>query len=72
MYYTSKNKSELESYIQLVDSNQDYETLKSTTWSKVFEHPNGLDFAVARHKRFEVSSLEELEKLSEDWFESNI
>lgn len=70
MYYTSKNKSELESYISLVDSKEKYK--EGFTWCPVMAHPNGVDFAVLKHDKYEMQSLQEMQTMSEDWNNTNI
>lgn len=67
MYYTSKNKAELESYNNLVSQSENYDGVTTIGWAKVVEHPNGEDFAILAHSKYE-SELETLDRLSEDWF----
>ena len=67
MYYTSKNKTELEAYNILVSQSENYDGVTTIGWAKVVEHQNGEDFAILAHSKYE-SELTELESLSEDWF----
>lgn len=66
MYYTSKNRSELVAYNEAVDSGEGYSGT-TTTWAKIIEHPNGLDFAILKHPKYDAE-LTELETLTSDWF----
>ena len=49
MYYTSKNKTELEAYNILVSQSENYDGVTTIGWAKVVEHQNGEDFAILAH-----------------------
>ncbi len=66
MYYTSTNRSELVAYNEAVNSGENYNGT-TTTWAKIIEHPNGADYAILKHKKYEAE-LTELETLTSDWF----
>ena len=66
MYYTSKNRSELVAYNEAVNIGEGYSGT-TTTWAKIIEHPNGLDFAILKHPKYDAE-LTELETLTSDWF----
>ena len=70
MYYVSENKSELELYNDFVSSSEGYDGVTTTGWAKVIEHPNGIDFAILAHSKYE-SELESVEKLDSNWFADN-
>ena len=66
MYYTSQNRSELVAYNESVNSGEGYNGT-TTTWAKIIEHPNGADYAILKHPKYEAE-LTELETLTTDWF----
>jgi len=66
MYYTSTNKSELESYKQAVNTGEGYSGT-TTEWAEVIEHPNGTDYAILKHPNYDAE-LQEVESLGSDWF----
>jgi hypothetical protein len=70
MYYTSQNREELVAYNESVNSGEGYNGT-TTTWAKIIEHPNGVDFAILKHKNYEVE-LTLVESLSDDWFSNSI
>lgn len=70
MYYTSQNRSELVAYNEAVNSGEGYSGT-TTTWAKIIEHPNGADYAILKHKKYEAE-LTELETLTSDWFPETI
>ncbi len=66
MYYTSQNREELVAYNEAVNSGEGYNGT-TTQWATIIEHPNGTDFAIKKHPKYDaVLTLVEL--LSEDWF----
>ena len=66
MYYTSQNRSELVAYNKAVNSGEGYSGT-TTQWAEIIEHPNGTDYAILKHKKYEAE-LTELETLTSDWF----
>jgi len=66
MYYTSQNRSELVAYNEAVNSGEGYNGT-TTTWAEIIEHPNGADYAILKHPKYEAE-LTELETLTTDWF----
>lgn len=66
MYYTSQNREELIAYNEAVNSGEGYNGT-TTTWAVIIEHPNGVDYAILKHKKYEAE-LTELETLTSDWF----
>ena len=66
MYYTSINRSELVAYNEAVNSGEGYSGT-TTTWAKIIEHPNGIDFAILKHENYS-ESLTLVSSLSSDWF----
>ena len=71
MYYTSKNKADLEAYNDKVVWSENYDGVYTTDWAQVIEHPNGVDYAMLKHDNYNTE-LTLLEILSEDWFPGNI
>jgi len=67
MYYVSTNKEDLDSYNEHVSVAENYNGT-TTHWSEIIEHPNGTDFAIMKHEKYD-SDLTEVDSLSEDWFE---
>ena len=66
MYYTSQNRNELVAYNESVNSGEGYSGT-TTTWANVIEHPNGADYAILKHPKYDAE-LTELETLTSDWF----
>jgi hypothetical protein len=66
MYYTSQNRSELVAYNEAVNTGEGYNGT-TTTWAEVIEHPNGADYAILKHPKYDAE-LTELETLTSDWF----
>lgn len=66
MYYTSQNRSELVAYNESVSSGESYNGT-TTHWANVIEHPNGTDFAILKHEKYD-SELTLVESLGDDWF----
>lgn len=66
MYYTSQDKSELVAYNELVTAGQNYSGV-TTQWAEIIEHPNGADYAILKHPKYDAE-LTELETLTSDWF----
>ena len=66
MYYTSQNRSELVAYNEAVNSGEGYNGT-TTTWSKIIEHPNGVDFCILKQPNYNAE-LTLMESLSDDWF----
>ena len=66
MYYTSKNKAELETYNELVSQSENYDGVTTVGWAKIIEHQNGEDFAILAHSKYE-SILPSIDNLN-GWF----
>ena len=66
MYYTSQNREELVAYNKAVNSGEGYSGT-TTTWAEIIEHPNGADYAILKHPKYDAE-LTELETLTSDWF----
>ena len=66
MYYTSTNREELVAYNEAVNSGEGYNGT-TTQWATIIEHPNGVDYAILKHKKYQAE-LTELEILTSDWF----
>ena len=66
MYYTSQNRSELVAYNEAVNTGEGYNGT-TTTWAEVIDHPNGADYAILKHPKYDAE-LTELETLTSDWF----
>lgn len=72
MYYTSYDKSELEAYNNLISKGEKYDGVFTTQWSNIIEHPtNGL-FAILKNDKYKVTGLNEINKLSSDWFPEDV
>ena len=67
MYYISNNKSDLEAYNNLVVVGEGYDGRTTQRWANVIEHPEGTQFAILKHQKYETD-LQELVALSQDWF----
>ena len=67
MYYTSNDRVELETYNDLVSQSENYDGTTTTDWANVIEHPNGLQFAILRHQKYQTD-LNTVDALSSDWF----
>ena len=66
-YYTSTNKVDLEVYNILVAEGEGYDGSYTTDWATVIEHPNGVDFAILKHRHYEAELTIE-ESLGTEWF----
>jgi hypothetical protein len=66
MYYTSQNREELVAYNEAVNTEEGYNGT-TITWATIIEHPNGVDYAILKHKNYEAE-LTKLETLTTDWF----
>jgi hypothetical protein len=66
MYYVSTNKHDLDSYNEHVSNGEGYNGM-TTHWSNVIEHPNGTDFAIKKHEKYDAE-LTLVESLGDDWF----
>jgi len=66
MYYTSTNREELVTYNEVVNIGEGYSGT-TTTWAEVIDHPNGADYAILKHPKYDAE-LTELETLTSDWF----
>ena len=67
MYYVSDNKSDLIAYNNLVKVGERYDGTTTTDWANVIEHPNGLQFAILKHDKYQTD-LNTVDALSSDWF----
>ena len=67
MYYTSQNRSELVAYNEAVKVGEGYDGVYTTDWATPIAHPNGVDFAILKHPKYDAE-LTELETLTSDWF----
>jgi hypothetical protein len=70
MYYTSQNREELVAYNEAVNSGEGYNGT-TTTWARIIEHPNAVDFAIKKHPNYDAE-LTLVELLSDDWFPDTI
>ena len=70
MYYTSQNRSELVAYNDSVGAGEGY-NLTTTHWSEIIEHPNGTDYAILKHLKYDAE-LTLVESLSDDWFPNTL
>ena len=66
MYYTSQNRSELVAYNEAVNSGEGYNGT-TTQWATIIEHPNGADYAILKHPKYEAELTIE-ESLGSDWY----
>jgi hypothetical protein len=66
MYYTSQNREELVAYNEDVNTGEGYNGT-TTTWAKIIEHPNGVDYAILKHPNYDAV-LTLVESLSDDWY----
>ena len=71
MYYVSDNKSDLIAYNNLVKVGERYDGTTTTDWANVIEHPNGLQFAILKHDKYQTD-LNTVATLSSDWFPVDI
>ena len=71
MYYVSDNKADLIAYNNLVKVGEHYDGTTTTDWAKVIEHPNGLQFAILKHHKYQTD-LQTVDALSSDWFPVDI
>ena len=67
MYYISDNKADLEAYDNLVVVGEGYDGTTTKRWANVIEHPNGLQFAILKHHKYQTD-LNTVDALSSDWF----
>ena len=68
MYYTSKIKSEVESYLEKVNNGEGYSGTTSK-WADVIKHNTKELYAIIAHPKYS-SSLDSLNELSGDWFKT--
>lgn len=66
MFYISQNKEELVAYNETVNAGKNY-TGFTNNWAEVMSHPNGVDFAIVKHKDY-TAEFEELDLLPSDWW----
>jgi hypothetical protein len=66
MYYTSTNREELVAYNEAVNIGEGYSGT-TTTWATIIDHPNGADYAILKHFKYDAELTIE-GSLSEDWF----
>ena len=71
MYYISDNKADLIAYNNLVKVGEHYDGTTTTDWANVIEHPNGLQFAILKHDKYQTD-LNTVDALSSDWFPVDI
>ena len=71
MYYVSDNKADLIAYNNLVKVGEKYDGTTTTDWANVIEHPNGLEFAILKHDKYQTD-LQTVDALSSDWFPVDI
>jgi hypothetical protein len=67
MYYTG-TQQQCESYNQEVTKGEGYQG-STSRWANIITHPTEDKFAIIANEKY-PSTLESLEALSEDWFES--
>ena len=67
MYYTSTNKADLEAYNDKVIWGENYDGVYTTDWASIIEHPNGVDYAMVKHPKYDAE-LTLLETLGADWY----
>ena len=67
MYYTSTNKADLEAYNDKVVWGEGYDGVYTTDWASTVKHPNGVDYAMLKHKDYDAE-LTIIETLGADWF----
>jgi hypothetical protein len=66
MYYVSTNKQDLDSYNEHVSIGEGYNGT-TTHWAEIIEHPNGTDFAIKKHEKYDAE-LKLVESLDHNWF----
>ena len=66
MYYIG-TQAECIAYNEQVKAGERYDGVYTTTWAKIIEHPNGADYAILKHPKYDAELTIE-ESLSEDWF----
>ena len=71
MYYVSDNKSDLEAYNNLVSIGERYDGQTTVRWANVIEHPEGNQFAILKHDKYQTD-LQTVDTLSSDWFPVDI
>ena len=65
MWYKG-TKQECESYNKSVADIEKY-IGKTNKWAEIKSHPNGIDFAIRKHPKYE-SNMELTEQLNSTWF----
>ena len=70
-YYTSTKKSDLEAYNTSVVEGEGYDGVYTTNWAGIIEHPNGVDFAIVKHKSY-TAELTIEESLGAEWYPKEI
>ena len=71
MYYISNNKSDLEAYNNLVVVGEGYDGRTTQRWANVIEHPEGTQFAILKHDKYQTD-LNTVETLDSSWFDDEI
>ena len=71
MYYISNDKSELETYNDLVSQSENYDGISTTQWANVIEHKDGNQFAILANPKYPSESLATAESL-DGWFEEEL
>jgi hypothetical protein len=67
MSYYKGTYQECLDYDNRVTVGEAYNQDRGINWAIIHEHPNGVDYAILKHKNYEAE-LTELETLSTDWF----
>ena len=70
MYYISNDKSELETYNDLVSQSENYDGQFTTKWAEIIEHKDGTQYAILKHDNYH-SPLQSVSDLT-GWFDDNI
>ena len=68
MYYISTNKADLIAYNNLVKVGEHYDGTTTTDWANVIEHPEGNQFAILKHDKYQTD-LNTVETLDSSWFD---
>jgi len=71
MYYTSNDRSELETYNDLVSQNENYDGISTTQWANVIEHKDGNQFAILANPKYLSETLNTIDTL-DGWFEEEL
>jgi hypothetical protein len=66
MYYKG-TKEDCEEYNSVVVDGESYDGVYTIDWAKVIAHPNGADFAIKAHDKYE-SLMSTLSNLGSAWF----